>query len=393
MKNHYFFSQPHQPFFVLAFVSAILSMILFMLMFKGIVSASVSTTTYHAYSMIFLIFTPAFLAFLFTTFPRFSGTPPIPKNHYLNVFWLFLAGSVLFEIGVFVSNIFAIVGMVIVFIAHIGAGNILLSVYNASPQEEKHDQYWILVATAFGLLSHLLFLLSTWIPMVQTLSTQMGVYLYLFLLAFAVAQRMIPFFSHCMIEKNRTLLQYITILLFGHILLETFIPHSSFLVDMALVYLIGKEILRWKLPFPNPNPLVWILHVAMFWIPVAFLFSAISNLTSLLDGTYFLFLDIHALMLGFLFTVMIGFGTRVTIGHSGNTMQADRLTTIFFYWTQLVVLVRLITSIVAGKGGNFMIWFDIAITVWLIMFIAWGIRFFGVLIFGKRLKSRLFWEK
>ncbi|HIC99687.1 MAG TPA: hypothetical protein EYP08_08775, partial [Pyrodictiaceae archaeon] len=38
----------------------------------------------------------------------------------------------------------------------------------------------------------------------------------------------------------------------------------------------------------------------------------------------FLALDIHMLLLGFVFTILIGFGTRVTIGHSGNMMQADK---------------------------------------------------------------------
>jgi uncharacterized protein involved in response to NO len=92
-------------------------------------------------------------------------------------------------------------------------------------------------------------------------------------------------------------------------------------------------------------------------------------------------------MLGFLFTILIGFGTRVTLGHSGNMMQADRWVKNLFIWTQVVVVVRLLTSIVAAWGYNYMVLFDISITVWLLMFILWAIRFFAVLIKGKRLKS------
>jgi uncharacterized protein involved in response to NO len=113
--------------------------------------------------------------------------------------------------------------------------------------------------------------------------------------------------------------------------------------------------------------------------------GAMSNLTALISNTSFLFLDIHILMLGFVFTILIGFGTRVTIGHSGNIMKAGRWEKVLFNWTQVVIVLRLMTSMVAAWGWNFMVFFDISVTVWLIMFILWAIRFFAVLISGKKL--------
>ena len=58
-------------------------------------------------------------------------------------------------------------------------------------------------------------------------------------------------------------------------------------------------------------------------------------------------------MLGFLFTVLIGFGTRVTIGHSGNMMVATPYVKFLFIFTQVVVLVRLAVSVVASFGYDF----------------------------------------
>jgi len=66
-------------------------------------------------------------------------------------------------------------------------------------------------------------------------------------------------------------------------------------------------------------------------------------------------------------------------------MQADRWTTLLFYGTQLVVLLRILLSLVATLGWNFMILFDITATVWLLLFIGWAVRFFAVLITGKKL--------
>jgi len=395
LKSHFFLSQPHQPFFVLAFANAIISMFLFMLFFKGIIITDFSAKNYHAYSLIYLMFSPAFLAFLFTTFPRFSGVPAIPQKQYLPIFLLFLAGSILFLIGSIFSYTLSILAMFVLFIAHLKAGNILLSIYNSSPmyEKEKTDQYWILVAIAIGAVAHLLFIISSWLPSLHNISIQLSIYLYLFLVTFTVGQRMIPFFSHAPIEKHMERFRVIVGLLGLHILLETIQPHSSFLTDFFLAYLIGKELYRWKLPFPNPNPLIWILHIGLFWIPVSFFLSGVTNLISLSSGTNFLYLDIHMLLLGFIFTLMIGFGTRVTLGHSGNRMEADKLTTMLFYWTQVVIVVRILTSIALINGWNFFVFFDISITVWLVMFGVWAYRFFNVLIFGKKLDEMQFREE
>ncbi len=395
LKKHFFLSQPHQPFFILAFVNAIISMFLFMLFFKGIKATDFSAINYHAYSLIYLMFTPAFLAFLFTTFPRFSGVPAIPQKHYLPIFLLFLAGSILFILGAIFSNAISIIGMLVIFVAHLGAGNILLSIYNASPMyaDEKTDQYWILIAIASGLVANFIFIISSWFPILHTLSIQIATYLYLFLVTFTVGQRMIPFFSHAPIEKHMERFRVIVGLLGLHVLLETIQPHSSFLADFFLAYLIGKELHRWKLPFPNPNPLIWILHLGLFWIPIAFLLSGITNIISLSSGLNFLYLDIHMLLIGFVFTLMIGFGTRVTLGHSGNKMEADRLTTILFYLTQVVVGVRILTSLALVNGWNFFVFFDMSITVWLVLFGVWAYRFFAVLIFGKNLEGMQFREE
>lgn len=304
------------------------------------------------------------------------------------IFGLFLTGSLLFQIGIFISTILLTLGVILTLIAHAGAVYILSNIYKDSQVTEKSDQTWILIAMVAGLISHLFFILSLWLPTLHRFSIELAIYLYLFLLIFTIAQRMVPFFSHSPIEKHTERFKVIVGLLGLHVLLESIQIHSSFLADLLIAYLIGKELYRWKLPFPNPNPLVWILHIALFWIPIAFALSAITNIISLSSGTNFLSLDIHTLALGFFLSVLIGFGTRVTLGHSGNTMYADKLTVTLFYWTQVVVFVRILTSFAVAGNWNFVVLFDLSITVWIVLFALWGSRFFAVLIFGKKLKEK-----
>ncbi|MCB4758200.1 MAG: NnrS family protein [Sulfurovum sp.] len=90
-ESHYFFLQPHQPFFLLAFINAIIAMLIFMLSYKGITNLEIPASNFHGYSMLYLFFTPAFVAFLFTTFPRFTSTPPIEKKTLYAGLWSLLS--------------------------------------------------------------------------------------------------------------------------------------------------------------------------------------------------------------------------------------------------------------------------------------------------------------
>ena len=385
-QDHYFFSQPHQPFFLLSFINAILTMVIFLLSYKGVLHIAIADAYFHGYSLTFLLFTPAFFGFLFTTFPRFASTPVLEKKVYMNVFSLFYLGSILFGIGTIASPIFSAFGMLLIFAGQVYGAFILNNIYTSTTMPDKHDIYWINLAMKIGVGSHFLFIVGKlfYTPIVG-LSAEIALYLYLFLLTFSVAQRMVPFFSHSMEGRNDHLMKVVFSLLVIHVILEGIYTNSSFIVDILLALLIGKELLRWKLGFNNPNPLLWVLHTGLYWVPLAFLIGGLTNLATLLTGIDFFALDIHTLILGFVFTILIGFGTRVTLGHSGNNMMADKWTKYLFYSTQLIVLLRILVSIAVAFGMNFIVLFDITATAWILMLIAWAVRFFPVLIKGKKL--------
>ena len=388
MKNSYFLSQPHQPFFILAFINAIVLMVIFMLSFKGVLNLTIYPAIFHSYSLIYLFFTPAFFGFLFTTFPKFLSVKTIHKNEYIPIVLLYYIGTILYVIGSFYSNFIYNLSLLVIFIAFFLSLKILYSLHKNSTINTKHDTFWILIALFFGLLAQLIFIfLNIGYEFLFVGFIQISVYLYLFLLVFSVAQRMIPFFSHCNKDKNTNLLKYIFILLALHISSEIVYSGSSFFIDIIISIIITKELLRWKLPFPNTNAMIWILHLGLFWIPIAFITNAISNILFLLYNIHTFYIGMHILLLGFIFTTLIGFGTRVTLGHSGNIMQSTKLITFIFYLTQIVVLIRIIVSIVASFEINFMIIFDISVTIWLLTILLWMYHLVAVLVYGKKLKS------
>ena len=127
---------------------------------------------------------------------------------------------------------------------------------------------------------------------------------------------MIPFFSHSFAQKNENFVKIIFTLFLAKALLSSLeILYAEILIDLILGVYMLIEFKRWELkPFESPA-ILWVLHLALFWLPTAFLLSAISLTAEIFLDTSFYFLNIHLLAIGFLTTVLIGFGTRVTLGH------------------------------------------------------------------------------
>ena len=396
-KKDYFLSQPHQPFFAFGSVSAILVMLIFFLNYKGILTLELDTLNFHIYSLVFIVFTNMFTGFLFTTFPRFCQYKVISKDYYTNLFYLNIASSLLFLVGSFSSYILLTIGIFGLFLSHIFIIKKLYEIYKNGNTINKKDAFWILNAHFLGLVGHLLFLfiavnhyLNIDIYLLKT-ATNISFYLYLIFLAFSVAQRMIPFFSHSFVTKDKDFVTIIFTLFVLKTIFSTFyIKEVEIVIDILLASYMFIEFKRWELKPLNSPPILWVLHLSLFWLPTAFLLSAISLMGELILDTSFYYLNIHLLALGFLTTILIGFGTRVTLGHSGQPPQADKLTKNLFLFTQVIVILRALYSfdIAFGWGANFL--FDITFTAWLALFLAWSFIYGKVLIFGSKINSSLY---
>ena len=390
-KENYFLSQPHQPFFVFGVLWAIVSMVLFTLSHKGVITLAISENEFHLYSLAFLIFAQFFHGFLFTTFPRFCTSMTIPREVYIRIVWLYQIASVLFFIGSLVSPWIVLVAMFAGLFANSMAIFTLRWIYKIGQSPLKQDPYWILVAHGIALASHLLWVIAYGISLIWDvqgwfeLSVPIIVNFFFVFLTFSVAQRMIPFFSHSQEAKS----PYFVETVFGFLILKTLLAMVAFgvaeaVISILLALYLLREFLRWKLhPFQSPA-IVWILHLALFWLPSALLIGGILQIIETLTSLDFLFAGVHLLVLGFLTTVLIGFGTRVTLGHSGQPPHADKLTIALFWWTQIIVLSRLALSVDTALGASHGWLFDAAGFAWILLFILWSGRYGKTLIFGQK---------
>ena len=385
-KENYFLSQPHQPFFLLGIINAIVMILLFALNYKGIFSLHVDTAIFHSYSLIFLVFTNFFTGFLFTTFPRFNQTEVIEKKYYSNIFYANTLASLLFIAGAFTSQTLLLVAMLFSLLSQLFIILKLQTIYTTSTAADKSDSFWILSANYFGFFGNLLFILSLFYTAILPIAVSISFYMYLIFLSFSVGQRMIPFFSHSFVQKNENFVKIIFVLfLLKSVFVSADIKSMQIIIDLLLGVYMFVEFKRWELhPLQSP-PILWVLHLALFWLPLAFFLSALSLGAEMLLDTSFYFLNIHLLAIGFLTTLLIGFGTRVTLGHSGQPPQADTLATKIFLSIQLVLLLRALFSFNVAFGWGLDFLFDISFTAWSLLFLIWGGRYFSVLVFGRKL--------
>ena len=389
-----FSSQPHQPFFSSGIFFFILFMALFVASYSNILTLDKSVLTYHAYTMIFVIFIQFFLGFLFVVFPRFLMQAEVSKKDYMNQFFVYFISSV----GIFLTLIFysklTILFQFSLFVIQIFSFILLFRIHKKSLMKVKEDTKWVLIAFFVGLISHFLFMVSNfefnYSYIVSKIAINSGFYLFLFMIVFTISQRMIPFFTTAKapdykINKSPKLLETIFSLLVLKVVLLTFDNVKlNLIADIPLFILIVKELIKWKLPTFKVPAIMWVLYLGLYWIPVAFFISIIeSTMAFISPEIFFEKVVIHTIALGYFVTVLVGFGTRVILGHSGSTPHANNFAIFIFVSIQVITLFRIFASFSTNLGLNYQFLLNLTAILLVIGLLLWSSKYITILLKGK----------
>lgn len=396
MKSWYksFSSQPHNSFFANGIIFFILFIFILLGSYSGFLSLDTSLLNYHAYSMIYIVFIQFFIGFLYVVFPRFLVQAQIKSEEYMNHFFLYFIGSLGFFISTFLFDSLLFLFAILLFFVQVLSFKLLFKIYQNSKAKNKEDTKWVLIFFASGLLSHFMFLISffefEYSYKIKSIAIYMGFYLFLFGIVFTISQRMIPFFSQVKvpdykINKSKNLLP----LIFSFLVLKVFLlsfemPYLNLIADIPLFILIVKELIKWKLPMFKVPAIMWVLYISLFWIPVAFLISILEGFVDLFSINFvFEKAVIHTIALGYFVTVLIGFGTRVVLGHSGRTPHADKIAIFIFMFVQVVALIRIFTSFSLNTNLDYIYFINISSILLILGLLVWSSRYLGILIKGK----------
>jgi len=109
---------------------------------------------------------------------------------------------------------------------------------------------------------------------------------------------------------------------------------------------------RWGITRTMKAWILAMLHIGFAWLSVSLLIYGVHSLLLFTGNAGLGLVPLHVLMLGFIGTMLLPMATRVTLGHSGHPLTADRPTWILFWLYHSVVLVRVAAELWLPRPGH-----------------------------------------
>lgn len=342
--NSALFSISFRPFFILAALIAAINPLIWILNYLGQITVSISNVSplfWHGHEMIFGFSGALIGGFILTASANWTGSVPYQGKSLalLAILWSVERFSYFLPIN---SYLFFIL-MNLFFPA------LLIMLLRKLWKFPKQRNVFIpiLLGITLGKLLH------SWgnlfsIEVLEYSGKQVAIGL-VRLIILLIAGRVIPFFTRKRISGVQIdLPQWINpIALLPIVLLVYPWPESTpkFILGFLFIYAFIANTMRqfmWK-PFVTFKvPILYVLHIGIAFINLELL---LEFLGLIYDQVNFSYAAIHLLLAGGLGVVGLGIMTRVTLGHTGRLIVADKWTRLSYGLVILGALVRVIIPI------------------------------------------------
>ena len=331
-----------RPFYLLASLFAALSIPLWALQFSGLLpQAYLAGPVWHAHEMLFGFALAVIVGFLFTAGRNWSNQPT-PSGVTLAAMaglWLAARALVLTPFGwaAAAANVaFPLAAAIALAIPFVKARN-------------RRNYFFVgllaLMSAAAGFV-HLAQLGVVRLPAWAGL--RLGLDIVLFIVS-VMGGRVIPMFTNNGVPgASATRKPFIEKAALGSVL-ALLVADAGGLsgVPLAVVAAMAcfAHAIRWALWQPWKTlsvPLVWVLHLAYFWIPVHLALRALAELGVVPSSS-----ATHALAVGAIGGLVIGMMTRTARGHTARPLRADRFDTTSYVLVALAGGVRVALPLLA----------------------------------------------
>lgn len=251
----------------------------------------------------------------------------------------------------------------------------------ASASDDLDHAVGVLVAGGLGAVGAFAFGagLATGDPAIQRASVELGVWGFAVPVFVVVAHRMLPFFTASVLPAVRAWRpRWLLAALVGGVWLHGLagivgVPAMRAVVDGALAVLLAVTSVRWGLLRGlRAPPLLAMLHLGFAWLAAGFALYAADALLVPQGGGLGL-APLHAISIGGFGSLLIAMVTRVTSGHSGRPLVADRATVVLFALLQASALLRIVAELRPEPTAS--AWLSAAaIGLWLAVLGGWVLR-------------------
>jgi len=147
---------------------------------------------------------------------------------------------------------------------------------------------------------------------------------------------------------------------------------GSFWLLVSGMVLLGLAFV-WGLVQSLRIRLLAMLHIGFLWLGLAFLIDSIGHFWMLLSGDAPWTLGaMHAITMGFMGSLLLAMVTRVSCGHSGRTLVADRLVWGLFWLLQLATVLRVVADL---ADLRYLLGLTLAAALlWTLALLPWALR-------------------
>lgn len=329
------FALGFRPFYLLASVFAALSIPLWALQFSGILPHPyLEGPLWHAHEMIFGFTLAVIVGFLYTAGQNWTNRPTPTGWKLAALAGLWIAARLLVLTPH--AKAAALANVAFPLLAAVGMVVPLLQAGNRRNYFFPGLLVLLSIAAAFIHATRLGWAEAPAWPVIRT-----ALDIVLFILA-VMGGRVIPMFTNNGIpgagaKKHPTLEKAAlgsVLILAGADVLQV---QGPLLVALTVVAAVAHA-WRWALWQPWRTlkvPLVWVLHLAYFWIPIHLLLRSTGELGLTIPS-----LATHALTVGAIGGLVIGMMTRTARGHTGRPLRADAHETTCYLLIFLAAAVR-----------------------------------------------------
>ena len=400
-RAHYLLLAPHRLGFFLAMLLLMSSGAWWALVQLDRISAglalpyALSPSLVHAAVMTFGFIPLFFSGFLFTAGPKWLGVPPPEVRQLMAPLLLQATGWVLWLAGAHLHALLAQAGLVLAWAGLAWATAWFWRLIRLSQAPDQLHARTVGVACLLGCLSLAGLLAGVVLQAhdVARASVLTGLWGFVLVVYVAVAHRMIPFFTSSAMPLVAVWRPFWALgLMLGVAAFEVAAVwvelNGPLQGSLGAAWLLARGLLElaagamllwlavvWGLVQSLKNRLLAMLHIGFVWFGLALVLGGLSQLLGWLQGAPVLALGgLHALTMGCLASLMLAMVTRVSCGHSGRALVADRLVWTLFWLLQAATVLRIAAAAPSALGAWLLL---LAALLWASVMAVWGVRLAG----------------
>jgi uncharacterized protein involved in response to NO len=338
-------------------------------------------------------FMPLFFSgFLFTAGTKWLGVPPLRAQQLLAPLLLQAAGWLGWLFSAHLALLPGSAGLALALAGLAWITGLFWRLIRISQAQDRLHARVIGVACIVGCLSLAGLLLSLVLeqPAVALAWVVTGLWGFVLVVFVSVAHRMIPFFTSSALPFMASWHPFWVLwLMLAVATMEVAwawlapdgplpgLVAPAWLLARGMIELAAGAVLLWSawawgLTQSLKNRLLAMLYAGFSWLGLALLLGGASQLLGWAQSAPVLALgSLHALTMGCLASLMLAMVTRVSCGHGGRALVADRLVWSLFWLLQLATVLRIAAAAQGALGSRLL---PPAALLWAGVMAVWGVR-------------------